>query len=72
MAHMCACAHMCARLCMRMRACVCVCVHLCMINENKHPFKDFFYLINHSHIIYSRIPFNFCQMELCFSVFVHK
>ena len=34
--------HVCVRVC----ACACVCVYV--INENKHLFKDFCYLIRHT------------------------
>ena len=49
-----------------------VCMRVCAINENKHPFQDLCYLINQSPLIYLCIPFRFCQVGLCFSVFVHR
>ena len=36
---MCICACVCMGVCVR----VCVRVRMCGINENKHPFQDFFY-----------------------------
>ena len=56
-AHMC----MCAR--------VCICVRMCVINESKHPFQDFCYLINNSTLIYPLSPFNFCHVGLYFNIF---
>ena len=38
--------HMC------MWAYVCACVHVCVINENKHPFEDFRYLFSFPLLIY--------------------
>ena len=40
--------------CHTMCACArtCVCARMCVINENKHPFQDFRYLISHTLLIY--------------------
>ena len=48
MVHVYVCAHVCARVCMR----VCMCVRVCMINENKHYFQSFCYLINYIVLIH--------------------
>ena len=83
MAHTCACARVCMRVCVCVcvYACVCVCVCVCVyarvcicvcvcvINVNKHPFQDFHYLINHSPIIYLHIPFNFFLCGIMFFCF---
>ena len=42
----CACVRMCECACVR------VCVRVCVINENKHHFQDFCYLINYTTLIY--------------------
>ena len=44
MSDMCTCVHMCA--------CTCAHVCVCVINENKHPFQDFCYLISLTLVIY--------------------
>ena len=45
-------------ICARVSACACV------INENKHPFQDFRYLINDIALIYPPNHYNFCHVGL--------
>ena len=52
----------------RVHMCVCVCVHICVINENKHSFQDFWYLISHTLLVESPL-FSLCgTIFLCFYV----
>ena len=43
------CACMCVRVCAR------ACVPVCVINENKYPFQDFYYLISLTLLIYPSV-----------------
>ena len=57
---------------MCMHACVheCVRARVCVINENKHPFQDFCYLISRTLLIYPSDFNNFCHVGLFSSVYM--
>ena len=52
--------------------CLCARVPACVINENKHPFQYFCYLINDTVLIYRSNRHNFCHVGLFYSVFLSK
>ena len=58
MSHTCACTHV------YMYMCVCARVGVCVINENKHPFQDFLYLISHALLIYPSNHHHFFHVRL--------
>ena len=49
----------------------CACVGLCVINENKHPFQDFRYLIHCVLLIYPTDFSNLCHVGLFASICMH-
>ena len=51
--------------------CALVCVHVCVINENQHPFQDFCYLISHTLLIYPSDFDYFRHVGLFSSVSMH-
>ena len=52
--------------------CVSACVLVCVINENKHPFQDFCYLINYTSIIYPSNHRNLRHVGLSFYFFMRR
>ena len=55
-----------------MRACAGVRVCVCVINENKHPFQEFLYLINDTILLYPLIHHNFRHAGLFSSFFMRR
>ena len=56
-------------MCECVRTCVRVCAYVYVINENKHPFQGFCYLISHALLIYPSNHRHFRHVGLSFSVF---
>ena len=56
--------HVHANACVRVY--VCVCARVCVINENKHPFQNFCFLIHYTALIYPSNRQNFCHVGLSF------
>ena len=57
-----------AHVCVCARVCACV----CMINENKHPFQDFRYLISLALLIYPSNHCHFSHVGLSFFIFLRR
>ena len=63
---------MCTCVCVHASACVCACVRTCVINENKHPFKSFRYLINYKALINPSNHRYFCHVGLFFYFYAQE
>ena len=56
----------------RVSACVCARVRVCVINENKHPFRHFCLLINRTLLMHLLDYNNFCHWGLFYFVLMRK